>query len=293
VGYLNVLGPNPRQRCVEEDGRRRWEHDPTDLCYPIRRALFIRAQFKLKEGQRLRLDAGVLRALLEVPIYKAGARSLQFLCEHLQQNASGTPSRSNLPGQELLNMHVGASKYWEICEHDMEFAPAALALAQGLHEDWLNGLTPEQRQTNTNAVPWEKLDDDTRGCNVAQAARIPSIIALAGLRVVRGDPNSPTEAVRIRKTLEGHSEVLAEAEHNGWMVERMLAGWRYARLPKKDPVKKLHPLLIPYAQLHQVEQDKDRLVVKGRKAAGHTPAIPNYLERVQRVGFRIEPETPP
>ena len=72
------------------------------------------------------------------------------------------------------------------------------------------------------------------------------------------------------------------------MLERMLAGWRYARLTAKDPVKKLHPLLIPYAQLHKVEKDKDRRVIKGQKATGTAPEVPNYLERVQRVGYRIE-----
>jgi hypothetical protein len=293
VGFLNVLGPNPRQKCEEKNGRRYWEDDKNDLCYPIRRALFIRSQFKVKEGKRLRLDSGVLRALLEIPYYKSGARSLEFLCQHLQQNTTGTPSRSNLPGQQLLNMHVDANEFWKICESDMEFAPAANQLAQGLHEDWLKTLTKEQRDTNPLAVPWDELDADTRRSNYAQAARIPVVVAIAGLRVVRGDPLPPEEEACARKELQAHAEVLAEAEHNLWMVERMLAGWRYAKLPRKDPVKKLHPLLIPYAQLPSLEKDKDRRVVKGQKAASSTPEIPDYIQRVTRVGFHIEAASKP
>ena len=288
VGYLNVLGPNQRQRFTDEGGRRRWEDDETDLCYPIRRALFIRAQFKLKENQRLNLDPGVLRALLEIPHYKLGARSLEFLCQHLRQNPSGTPTRSNLPGQQLLDMHVDAGLFWEICERDLEFAPAAARLAQGLHEDWLAGLSKEQRASNPSAVPWSELDADTRGSNIAQAERIPSIVALAGLRVVRGAPPGAAHEKRVRQELQAHAEILAEAEHNHWMVERMLADWRYARLSRKDVVRKLHPLLIPYAQLPHVEQEKDRRVIRGQKAASTTPDIPDYIERLKRVGFRIE-----
>jgi hypothetical protein len=288
VGYLNVLGPNQRKRNMEQCGRRNWEDDPNDLCCPIRRALFIRAQFKLKEGQRLKLDAGVLRALLEIPEYKAGARSLEFLCQHLRQNATGTPSRSNLPGQELLNMHMDASEFWKICESDLTFAPAAERLARGLHEDFLKGLTEEQKKTNSNNKPWDELDEDTRKSNFAQAARIPTIIALAGLRILPGEYLSSEEEAGVHKILNDHAEVLAEAEHNYWMVERMLAGWRYARLPKKDPKKKLHPLLIPYAQLPKVEKDKDLRVVSGQQSSASVPEIPDYIKRLKFVGYRIE-----
>ncbi len=292
VAYLNLLGMNRRQVCKEEGGRRRWVDDPSDLCFPIRRALFMRSLFDLKKGERLELDPSVLRAMLEIPVYKGAGRSLQFLCTQLKKNSSGKLGRSCLPGYELLNMHVNAEEFWPLCESDMEFAPAAIALAEGLHEDWLRSLSAAQRKENPNAKPWDALDSDTRNSNVAQAARIPSIVALAGLRVVKGGAVSASSAARICRTIKKHAEILAEAEHNGWMVERMLAGWRYARLPKKDPIKKLHPLLIPYAQLHHAEQDKDRRVVKGQKAAGTTPEVPNYLKRVQRVGFRIEPADP-
>jgi hypothetical protein len=289
VAFLNLLGMNCRQKCEEKDGRRWWKPDRSDLCFPIRRALFIRSLFDLKKGEELRLDLSVVRALLHIPTYKGAGRSLGFLSSNLRNDNSGRPGRSSMPGYELLDMHVNAEEFWELCEQDMEFAPTAAALARGLHEDWLGTLSEEQKKENPNAKPWDKLYDDTRNSNVAQAVRIPSIVALAGLRVVRGGPVSTAEAAHIAKTIEEHAEVLAEAEHNGWMVERMLAGWRYARLPKKDPVKKLHPLLMPFAQLHQAEQDKDRRVVMGQKAVGTTPMTPSYLERVQRVGFRIEP----
>ena len=63
-------------------------------------------------GWHIKLDKGVPRALLEIPQYKAGARSLVFLCQQLQQTQNGIPSRSGLPGLPLFDMHVDVKKFW-------------------------------------------------------------------------------------------------------------------------------------------------------------------------------------
>lgn len=290
AGYLNVLGPNPRQVCSDSKGSRQWKDDPRDLCYPIRRAFFIRSKFKLKDSQPLRIDHGILCALLEIPHYKSGARSLEFLCLHLRQNASDIPRRSYLPGHHLLDMHVDAATFWKLCERDLPFQDAAKQLARNLHDDWLRGLTKEQRQQNPKAKPWNDVDPDTRNANLAQALRIPNIVALAGLRVVRGKPLPADQEARVRRTLLARAEILAEAEHNHWMVERLLSGWRYAR--ERNDARKLHPLLVPYSQLPSLERDKDLRVIRGRKHEKNVPQIPDYIKRLKSVGFRIEPVPP-
>ncbi len=289
VGYLNVLGPNQRQTTRVEKGRRVSEDDPTDLCCPIRRALFIRAQFWLKPEERLHMDPGVLRALLEIKHYKSGSRSLEYLCKHLRSQSGGTtPRRSHLPGNPLLNLHVEASAFWNICERDLVFASAAKQLAEGFHTDWFAELTDDERKKNSNAVPWADLDPETRASNLAQAARIPTIVAIAGLRVVPGLPLDPDDEAKVRATLKANIEVLAEAEHNNWMVERLIVGWRYARIKDKDASKKLHPTLLPYAQISQAQQRKDQLAIIGQPATDTEKAIPDYIERVKSVDFRIE-----
>jgi hypothetical protein len=204
----------------------------------------------------------------------------------LRQNAPGIPRRSYLPGHQLLDMHVDASAFWELCERDLPFAAAAKQLAVSLHEDWLSTLSPEQLQTNPKAKPWSDVDPDTRNANLAQASRIPNILALVGLRAAPGEPLSEDEEAATRRTLGEHAEILAEAEHNHWMVERLLSGWRYAR--RRDDARKLHPLLIPYHQLVRVEQEKDLAVVRGRKSEKIAPEIPDYINRLKRIGFRIE-----
>jgi hypothetical protein len=290
VAYLNVLGPNPRRVWTKEAGGRRWQDDAKDVCYPIRRALFIRSQFKLDDGDRLQLDRGVVESLLEVPCYKSGSRSLEFLCGHLRQHSPGVPTRSRLPGPQLLDLHVDAEPFWSICERDAHFIAAAPALARELHENWLNKLSDEERANKPHATSWELLRPDYRASNVAQAARIPRVLALVGLRVVEGPALAPDVKERLRQTLREHVNVLAEAEHNHWMVERMLNGWRHGRTRDED--KRLHESLIPYAQLPRVQQRKDVVVIEGDRSDTPAEEVPDYITRVQRIGFRVEPIPP-
>jgi len=65
---------NRRLGCEEKNGRRHWEEDESDLCCPIRRAFFIRSNFKCREGVRLSVNQSVLRALLEIPLDKSAGR---------------------------------------------------------------------------------------------------------------------------------------------------------------------------------------------------------------------------
>jgi len=122
VGYLNILGVNKKVVCEEKAGRRVWREDEGDLYFPVRRALFMRSLFKVKDGELLELDGQIIKALLEMPKFKGSGRSLEFLCKHIR-DSSGKPGRSSLPGAELLDMHVDAELFWELCERDMDVLP--------------------------------------------------------------------------------------------------------------------------------------------------------------------------
>lgn len=47
----------------------------------------------------------------------------------------------------------------------------------------------------------------------------------------------------------------ASASHENWMKEKVDNGWKYG--PVKDPEKKEHPCIIPYAQLPLEQRRKD------------------------------------
>jgi hypothetical protein len=52
-------------------------------------------------------------------------------------------------------------------------------------------------------------------------------------------------------------EALARGEHDRWMRDLVRDGWRPTDGPK-DPDRKLHPLLVPWDELDEVEREKDR-----------------------------------
>jgi hypothetical protein len=47
--------------------------------------------------------------------------------------------------------------------------------------------------------------------------------------------------------------------HASWLEEKLQTGWIYG--PEKDPEKKTHPCMVPYAQLPAEQQMKDHLYV--------------------------------
>ena len=50
-----------------------------------------------------------------------------------------------------------------------------------------------------------------------------------------------------------------EELHGGWMQAYFAMGWRYGE--KYDRENKIHPDLVPYSQLGQLERDKDAVFV--------------------------------
>ena len=301
VGYLDVLGPNVRKKCCAEDGCRLWSEDAEDLYFPIRRALFIRGQFGLEEGKLLDLDTGVLQAMLEVPEYKSGSRSLEFLCQHLQHDAAGrVPTRSNLPGRRLLDMHVDADGFWEICEREMEYAPLGPALADALHEAYRLRIKGNPGKASLDRplheISGSNMEEDYLAVNVAQALRIPGNLALVGLKLVCGkkvafsalskSQTKAEEPLQLLLTRKDNLEMMAEAEHNGWMVDKIRRGWTCG---KRDDNTRKHDCLIPYSQLTEEIKSYDRLSITGQPAPAGKPEEEQfgYIDIVKVAGFRV------
>jgi hypothetical protein len=75
---------------------------------------------------------------------------------------------------------------------------------------------------------------------------------------------------------------LAEAEHDGWMEHRERNGWRHGK-PRDDALK-LHPAMVPYAQLPEQEKGKDRNTIR------HYPDFAAGADyRIVRLGKRDQP----
>lgn len=109
----------------------------------------------------------------------------------------------------------------------------------------------EETEENMEAE-WAKLDAFTRYSNVSAAdyheLRL-KLMAAQGLPL-QAEALSPEDM-----------EVLAELEHIRWCRYHYLSNWRFGQAESgkpKDPVRRLHTLLIPYDQLPEAERTKDR-----------------------------------
>jgi hypothetical protein len=275
-GYLNVLGPNPRQ--VKDPKTDSWHNDPTDVSYPIRRALFLRAKLTKSPTQRLTIDAGILRALLEVSRYMHGSRSLEKLLEQLRQSSrTGVIVRGDLPPTHLLGLHVDSNEFLRIVGRDIAFDDVE-KMAEAIHE-FYRDLARENGWPIIFDVPYADLADEVKDDNRAAVGRIAEVLSLAGLYLVKADtPASVVASDEIMAILLRNLESLAEAEHDGWMEYKTRQGWRFD--PNRDDGQRLHHLLKPFQELSEKEREKDRNA--GRR----------YPEIVARQGYRIVSEPP-
>ena len=78
---------------------------------------------------------------------------------------------------------------------------------------------------------------------------------------------------KIKAHIEHHLEILAEAEHNGWMGHKVRNGWRYGE--QRDDRNKIHNCLKKYNVLDLEDKEKDR------------DAVRNYPEIISKAGYTI------
>lgn len=285
AGFLDVLGPNPRQSYDDQAARAGedpWKDDPADLDFPVRRAILLRSMLGVAKDP-LAIDRGLLTALLETSHYRNGARSLEKLVSHMKDRGGLPLRRAHLPPDSLLALYVeDVPGFHALIRRSYAFLAQAETLAPALHQDWLNNLTPAEK-TGPYYTTYEELDQEGKAANIASASRIPETLALAGFVLEQGAATDEEDA-KVGEFLKQHLELLAEAEHQGWEEQKRMEGWIYGP-PPKDNDKRTHPLLVPYSELPEEEKEKDRRTIQ------------NYPKYARTAGFKIvarrEVATPP
>jgi len=277
-GYLDVLGPNRRQIYNAENARKGlnpWADDPTDIDFPVRRAILLRSILGLvqeRDNEPLEIDRGLLTALLEIGHYRHGARSLEKLALQMRDRGGLPLRRAHLPSVDLLSLYVDNERdFHALIRRSYGFLAQAETLAPVIHQDWREGL-PEAEHGNIYNVPYEELDQEGKASNIAAAVRIPEILALAGFTLAEGAATAEEEK-SIRIFLKTHEEVLAQAEHDGWADQKRMEGWTYG--PIRDNSARKQPLLCSYSDLPEDQKNKDRRT------------IANYPKYAGKAGFKI------
>jgi len=160
--YLNVVGPNPRvkelnpQAKTPKDsqeppryrvGDRVMVEDDNDIWWPIRRALMLRSTLKLDADAKIDIDPRLLQALLRVPRYRHGSRSMEKILVPIHNGAGGSGKYriSYVPHNSQLDLHTNAEAFLKLlapmagnaATSSTELSPKSRSfIAEKIHAAW-------------------------------------------------------------------------------------------------------------------------------------------------------------
>jgi hypothetical protein len=252
-GYVNILGPNP----VKKEG----DVPAKDPYYIIRRAILLRSILKrstpeLFEKDKLNIDSGVLRALLQTRVYRHGVRSIESIITMSQLAGKKSFERSSLPAEAQLDLHVDGQNFLSLVQQIVLSGQVLEDLAEAAHEIYREGLISRGEQTQAGSLAYSDLPEDLKEQNRQNVRDIPLKLDNAGYAMIPARSNEPPfdfpgEAL----------ERLAEIEHERWMQAKLADGWHHGLKTDKD--KKLNKCLLPWNELPEEEKEKDRDLVRG------------------------------
>ena len=135
-------------------------------------------------------------------------------------------------------------------------------LARSFHEAYQLDAKTTRGDNSAAMRPWSKLPQTYRLANRTAAARAVTKLLSTGY-IAKPEQellNGDWTAIDDRATLEK----LAEVEHRGWMIDRLLDGWRYGKI--RDNKRLLHPDLRPYKDLPESVKELDRAQIRQLRA---------------------------
>ncbi len=233
----------------------------------IRRASILRFQFMDKAKAAfdakggLRIEDGLATALMRIPSYHHGVRSMEALLEMSRLVDCHKVGPDCLPSPAQLELHLHAETFRKLMLAPVSFGERDLEiLGRAIHESFIamrkkDGTFDPSERTHQ---AWDALDNADRCANHDQARNIPLQLQIVGRyirRVSDGDPVVPSDLT------ESEVERLARLEHERWMSEKLRNGWRYGPYKRKDI--KTHPCIVGWSDLQlKKEQEKDREAIR-------------------------------
>ncbi len=156
--------------------------------------------------------------------------------------------------------------------------PMREVLAVTLHNDYEAHAVKRGDKKTPN--PWNERDP-FRESNLEAADHLHIKLAALGYELRYRDQESQGPLVEFDEIMKSKFEMLAIMEHNRWMAERLMSGWRFiekATTPEEvtaNKQRKLHHDLVPWERLCG-ERDRD------------FEQITCVLEACQKIPFRLE-----
>ncbi len=283
-GYVNIFGPNPYKG----------EEEAADPYYLIRRAIILRVILELNVPQiftraggimKLNIDPGALRALLHIPEYKHGVRSIESIISMSRLVSKTSFERSSLPPEAQLNLHVNGREFLSLAQL-LELEGAVLEkLAEAVHivycegkkrDGWKLGPRNDDNKTHPMLKPYRELDEIDKEANRVNVRSIPTKLSAAGYIMV---PARSDEAPLVfpRDDLEK----LAELEHSLWVKSKLEQGFTPGRPTTDNP--RCSEYLVEWDKLSDEIKEIDRNLVRG---------IPKILAKAGYAVVKLAKELP-
>jgi len=266
-GYINIRSIDPPE-------------NPDEKYYLIRRSILLRSLIQKaapnvfdSQRQRLWIDWGVLQALLRVPSYRHGVRSLQAVLEMSRLSERRKFEAAALPLKEQLKLHVDAETFCSLVSSEVRLGRAIQVerVAQAIHEKYRRDNEGRRSADDDSMQPWENLRQDLKESNRGQARHIET-----KLKLIDCSFRKVTGPVTLYNFTAEQIEPMARLEHERWNLEKRRQGYVYGPITNKD--KKIHECLLAWEELTPNIQEKDRNTVAG---------IPEFLAALGLEVFEL------
>ena len=244
---IDIAGPNPRV--------------PYEKSYILRRALLLKSflqRYGIKEP-----DKNVVRAMLHIPLYYHGARSMETIVKQ-SHVSDGKWSTFSLPSAEQLDLHVDSRTFLDILLlKEIEASPLGKMAVKA------QNFYRKHNPSSAADFDWDELPLKYKLSNFAHIRSNMEKITAYGVEA--GYINDKSKKP-FAGNFEEQIETLAKLEHIRWMAEKRSQGWKPG-IPR-DNEKMLHDCLYDWDEMEEVyikhfgeiegkkkakiEKDKDR-----------------------------------
>jgi hypothetical protein len=221
-GVINLLGPN--------------QAGPGDKGFAIRRALMLRQLLKdrhphLNVNGTIKIEDAVLHALLFVPNYKHGLRSLEKIISTSRLSGRAKFDVSALPPEEQIQLHVDGRLFMGFLRSPKLPPVLREKLAEGLFETYkkqreIMATTPEKKKellSDRSMVDWDELSGELKESTRAQADDIPRKLRACNYFMLNEDRSDPF--IHVPEFTTEDLDMLSEMEHERFNAERLQRQW--------------------------------------------------------------------
>lgn len=228
-GVINLLGPN--------------QAGPGDKSFAIRRALMLRRLLTerhphLNVNGTIKIEDAVLHALLFVPTYKHGLRSLEKIISTSRLSGRAKFDVSALPPEEQIQLHADGKLFMGFLRSPKLPPVLREKLAEGLFEAYKKQRermadTPEKKKellTDRSMVDWDELPGELKESTRAQADDIPRKLRACNYFMLDQERSDPF--IHVPEFTTEDLDMLSEMEHERFNAERLQRQWYVSREPR-------------------------------------------------------------